>query len=743
MGHCPFEWQVQELCSEDFKRFNKQFSKTVLQLMPFAEGPVVIIGSADDFSETLHALNKPKYWNQYIKRVLRRRRSALAVERPILFMPVWNSETIIGITVVEGIDAQFAHVLSEEWLRDRSRIISREFFLQKQLAFEPVTGMFNGFHLYDTLAGLLSDEQHAHFRRNKKDINESVLKNVSLFLIEIHPRTNNAEKALNYIVRAGYYLESFLGQDVLHHMGNGIFGFIGHHLDEERAKILGENILSWFRREGFSRIHIGINIIEGGAGATDSNAYREGSVCNTLLEQTWTALAKANRRGPFALCTFNSISNPESHPLKKIKPAVMARFRKLWVDNDRFAILLISQDRQLHEKAFPKRLLALIEAGAETVQINESEIFVFLADADAKKAKSWTREFKKKLTIDLGATYSIGIACFPCVDFNKSDIPQNGRKALLHTGFFGPDTVTVFDGVSQNVSGDIYYGEGDLVRAVKEYRKGLEIEPSNSNLLNSLGEAYARMNKPRKARPFFKKILRSDPKHYMGLFNLGITYLITGEDEQAIRYFEKTLSVSKRERETGQPNDLLLQLSKLYCRVGRYNKTVALLEKEKIMAEENSKAPGRDALLRYLGEAYFAKGKNNEAIMVLQRAVRYNPHDAYSLSMLGELYALQKQGDEIALSLCKQAVNIDDSHWQHWYRLARVRYKMEQYESALEALKECLRRERRSVEAMNLAGQIYDKLGTRSKAKGMFQKVLKIAPGHKAATAALNKMKVN
>jgi len=72
-----------------------------------------------------------------------------------------------------------------------------------------------------------------------------------------------------------------------------------------------------------------------------------------------------------------------------------------------------------------------------------------------------------------------------------------------------------------------------------------------------------------------------------------------------------------------------------------------------------------------------------------------------------------------------------------------VRYKMEQYESALEALKECLRRERRSVEAMNLTGQIYDKLGTRLKAKRMFQKVLKIAPGHKAATAALNKMKVN
>jgi tetratricopeptide (TPR) repeat protein len=633
-------------------------------------------------------------------------------------------------------------VLSAEWLSDRSRIISREFFLQKQLAFEPVTGMFNGQHLHDTLEGLLSDRQHVHFKSNKKGIQDSVSKNVALFLIEIYPRANNTEKALNYIVRAGYYLESFLGQDVLHHLGNGVFGYIGHDLDEERAKILGKNILSWFRREGFYRIHIGINTIEG-SGETSSNESREEPGCNEMLEQTWKALRKASRRGPYALCTFNSISNPEAHPLNKTKPAVMAKLRKLWVDNDRFAILLISQDRKLHEKVFPKRLLALIEAKAEAAPINESETFVFLADADARKAKSWIRDFKKKLTIDLGTTYSIGIACFPCVDFKKSDIPQNARKALLHAGFFGPDTVTFFDGVSQNVSGDIYYGEGDLIRAVKEYKMGLEIEPTNTNLLNSLGEAYARMNKPQKAKLFFEKILRSEPNHYMGLFNLGVIYLTTGEDEQAIRYFEKTLSVSRRKCETNQPNDLLLQLSKLYCRTGRFNKAVALLEKEGIMAEDNSTVPGRAVLLRYLGEAYLGKGKNNEAIWVLQRAVRYNPHDAYSLSMLGEVYAVQKQGDEIALSLCEQAVNIDDSHWKHWYRLARVRYKIGQYESALEALKECLLRERKSMEAMNLAGQVYDKLGIKSKATGMFQKVLKIVPGHKTATETLKKMIIN
>src|SRR5210317_2267599 len=116
MAHYPFEWQVQDLCPEDFIHFKYQFTKTVLQLMPFAEGPVVFIDTESDFDDSLYALNKPKYWNRYIKRVLRQQRSALAVERPTLFLPVWDYETIIGIAAVEGIESKFAKVLSEEWL---------------------------------------------------------------------------------------------------------------------------------------------------------------------------------------------------------------------------------------------------------------------------------------------------------------------------------------------------------------------------------------------------------------------------------------------------------------------------------------------------------------------------------------------------------------------------------------------------------------------------------------------------
>jgi len=736
MGLFPFDWQAQNLYAEDLKHFHNQFSKTILQLIPFAQGPVTFLDSTIEPGKELDELNKPRYWLQYIRRVLRRHRSVLASEKALLFLPVWGAESIIGIAAVEGVDDQLADVLSEEWLSDRSRIFSREFFLQKQQAIDPVTGMFNGRYLLDTLDGLLCmvPENIGHGTQ------EALLQHISLFLLEIHPRTNNVEKALNYIVRAGYHLESFLGQHVLNHLGSGVFGFIGENVDEEQAQGLGKNLLGWFRREGFQGLHIGIKTIES-LGDVTSIKTESKPVCDALIEQTWKALRQASRRGPYALCTYNSISKPDAHPLRKIKPAVMAKLRELWADADEFALLLISQDRELQNEIFSRRLLALIEPLGEAVAIGESEIFVLLKNADEKKALSWARKLKKKIPCDLGTTYSIGIACFPCIDFKKSDIPQNARKALLHAGFFGPDTIILFDGISQNVSGDIYYGEGDLLRAVKEYRKGLELDPANTNLLNSLGEAYAQMNKPGKARPFFETVLGADPKHYMALFNLGVICLTKAEYENAIAYFERALAVLKHQPEANQRNDLLLQLAKLYCKTGRYKKAVVLFEKEKIMTEADFLTLSRYAFLRFLGEAYMGCGRNKEAVMVLQRAVRHNPHDAYALSMLGELYALENQGDDIALSLCEEAVNIDDRQWKNWYRLAVVRYKMASYMTSLEALKQAMNLGKNNEEPFFLAGQVYTNLGVQSKAAAMFKNVLKIAPDHRAARAALKKIK--
>jgi len=118
-----------------------------------------------------------------------------------------------------------------------------------------------------------------------------------------------------------------------------------------------------------------------------------------------------------------------------------------------------------------------------------------------------------------------------------------------------------------------------------------------------------------------------------------------------------------------------------------------------------------------------------------------NPHDADALSMLGELYALENEGNEIALSLCQQAVNIDDRYWKYWYRLALVRFRMASNESAKGALRESMRLERKNGKTLYLAGRVYDKMGAHAKAAKMFEAVPRIEPGHRDAGEALKKIR--
>ena len=61
---------------------------------------------------------------------------------------------------------------------------------------------------------------------------------------------------------------------------------------------------------------------------------------------------------------------------------------------------------------------------------------------------------KKNLAEHRNETVTIGIASYPAIDFKKHQILDNARKALDHAGFFGPDSMVVFDSVSLNISGD-------------------------------------------------------------------------------------------------------------------------------------------------------------------------------------------------------------------------------------------------------------------------------------------------
>jgi hypothetical protein len=66
---------------------------------------------------------------------------------------------------------------------------------------------------------------------------------------------------------------------------------------------------------------------------------------------------------------------------------------------------------------------------------------------------------------------TIGVAAYPTINYTRHQIVNNAEKALEHASFFGPGTITPFDAVSLNISGDRHYQAGNLEGAIREYQK--------------------------------------------------------------------------------------------------------------------------------------------------------------------------------------------------------------------------------------------------------------------------------
>ncbi|MCW5207575.1 tetratricopeptide repeat protein [Desulfobulbus sp. US2] len=117
--------------------------------------------------------------------------------------------------------------------------------------------------------------------------------------------------------------------------------------------------------------------------------------------------------------------------------------------------------------------------------------------------------------------------------------------------------------MSYNVSGDLYFDEGDYKQAIKEYKAGLQIKPDDVNLLNSLGVALTEINRHREAESCFSQVLQTEPQNYMALINKGMSCRLLGRSEEAIACFEQGLHCKEHEKQASI--ELYLQLGKLYC----------------------------------------------------------------------------------------------------------------------------------------------------------------------------------
>ncbi|MEN8211008.1 MAG: tetratricopeptide repeat protein [Thermodesulfobacteriota bacterium] len=296
---------------------------------------------------------------------------------------------------------------------------------------------------------------------------------------------------------------------------------------------------------------------------------------------------------------------------------------------------------------------------------NTSFVFAFWDYKNEKKASQLIISLKEKISTALKADILIGVAKFPHHDFSIEETFNNAIKAIDHAAFFGPDTFIHFDATSLNISGDRLYQLNRYKMALNEYQKGLEIEPDNINLINSLGVCFGVMGELAKAKLEFKKAIKINPNEVMVIYNIGLIYQIEEDIDKAVIYLRKAHGIDSAVFEVE------LLLGSLLIKKNQPEQALPHLEKAGGINPESG------LLFRMKGEIYLGKKLPEKAGREFNKAIKINPGDAISLSGYARSLELQDKNLHIARSFAQKSIDITPGNKLFQKRLKIIQKKME------------------------------------------------------------------
>jgi tetratricopeptide (TPR) repeat protein len=88
--------------------------------------------------------------------------------------------------------------------------------------------------------------------------------------------------------------------------------------------------------------------------------------------------------------------------------------------------------------------------------------------------------------------------------------------------------------------------------AIADRRKAVELEPEGSNNHNGLCWSLILESRPKEARPVCEKALEKDAQNLSATVNLGHTYLLQDDKEQAWRWYEQAIGLIQDEEDLNQ-----------------------------------------------------------------------------------------------------------------------------------------------------------------------------------------------
>jgi len=202
---------------------------------------------------------------------------------------------------------------------------------------------------------------------------------------------------------------------------------------------------------------------------------------------------------------------------------------------------------------------------------------------------------------------------------------------------------------------------GDHKGAERSFRRGLELDPENPELHNSLGWTLFQAGRSAEAVAEYERALAIDPDHVKSHNNLALALVELGRFEEAAAHFETSLRYEPKAEiysdlgfvhaRLGHSDEALANYRKALeldpeCASAHLNLAVAFAQSGAFADAEKhyrQAVPGRNTAVTHNGLGYVLvrQGRTDEAVAEFRKAIDLDPHFTPAYNNLAEALAAQ------------------------------------------------------------------------------------------------------
>lgn len=281
---------------------------------------------------------------------------------------------------------------------------------------------------------------------------------------------------------------------------------------------------------------------------------------------------------------------------------------------------------------------------------------VFCHPGEGEELLEKYRGFAAALAAE-GVHAAVGLAFWPFLHYGRGEMMECVLKALEYARLLPEPRVGAFNSQAITISADRRYSQGDVFGAVEEYKLALLADAGNALAWNSLGVSMAALGRQEEAKRYFEKSLEHTQdvtEKAQAHYNLGTVCSQLGETEEAGEHFRACL------RDVPDHVYALVRLGQLCEKQGSLDEALAYYEKA--ARAENGRAggahSGESLPLRCLARTAARQSRTAEARQMLCDALRRNPDDAAAMLMLAELYLKEHGAADIAEMLARHSLGL-------------------------------------------------------------------------------------